>query len=452
MFSQLSQWIRLLSLTAFCISSRLAYAADEPKGGADPKPAAEPAAAGQGAVFADFDSDGYVDFLVSNLYQSGPKQPQPFGEYWIGIDGVPPDDALRAQLELPAGQGLLINQVVQDSPAAKAGLKQYDLLLSCQDQPLSGIADLAKIIDEKKETLLALRLIRGGKRIIIEITPQRRPASQTGETCPAVSKVDDATYMRRVWLDLLGALPEADDVHKFVGDKQSDKRVSLVNRLLRKSMVASKSCAACHADEGKDWKLSRNLVTWAADVSKFDDVTTNAYIKRLVGLPGAYVSVGDGIFVEAGSKLPDDVSVTVTIKGSESAKVTVKKGDQTWEAAGAEIQTKLPAEVRGHVAALFTSTPIASGKSLLWTPGDPHREWDVLLKGRVDWSNDAWPDVYIASPANVNVQPPASESAFDRLDKQIDSLGTQLGELRKAMHDLQQSLKTEKRKSPASDK
>src|SRR5262249_18013827 len=161
-------------------------------------------------------------------------------------------------------------------------------------------------------TLLALRLIRGGKRIIIEITPQKRPASQTGETCPAVSKVDDATFVRRVWLDLLGVLPEADDVHRFVGDKQSDKRVSLVNRLLRKSMVDSKSCTLCHADEGKDWKLSRNLVTWDADVFKFENVTASPYIKRLVGLPGAYVSAEDGIFVEAGSKLPDDVSVSLT--------------------------------------------------------------------------------------------------------------------------------------------
>jgi hypothetical protein len=452
MVSQHFSRIPRLSLTAVLISTTLAFAADEPKSGADPKPAAEPAAAGQGAVFADFDSDGHIDYLISNLYQSGPKRPQPFGEYWIGIDGVAPDDALRAQLELPAGQGLLINQVVEDSPAAKAGLKQYDLLLACQDTPLSGIADLAKIIDEKKETLLALRLIRGGKRIIIEITPQRRPASQTGETCPAVSKADDATFMRRVWLDLLGALPEADDVQKFIAEKQEKKREWLTNRLLRKSTVASKSCNVCHADDRQEWKLSRNLVTWAADVSKFEDVTTNAYIRRLVGLPGAYVSVGDGIFVEAGSKLPDDVSVTVTIKGSEPAKITVKKGDQTWEAAGAEIQTKLPADVRGHVAALFTSTPVASGRSLLWTAGDPHRQWDVLVKGRVDWSKDAWPDVFIASPANVNVQPPASETAFERLDKQIDSLGAQLGELRKAMHDLQQSLKTEKGKSPAGDK
>src|SRR5262245_4434978 len=270
--------VRLLSLTAVIVSTTFALPADEQKAIADSTPAAAPAAAGQGAAFADFDSDGHIDLFVANYYQSGPKQPQPFGEYWIGIDGVAPDDALRAQLELPAGQGFVINQVVGDSPAAKAGLKQYDVLLSCQDQPLAGIADLAKIINEKQETLLALRLIRGGKRIIVEITPQRRPAGQTGETCPAVSKADDATFVRRVWLDLLGALPEADDVHKFVGDKQADKRVSLVNRLLRKSMVTSKSCTSCHADEGKDWKLSRNLVTWDTDVVKFDDVANNAYL------------------------------------------------------------------------------------------------------------------------------------------------------------------------------
>jgi hypothetical protein len=124
-------------------------------------PQTEPAPA-KGVAFADLDLDGDVDLFVTHLYQSGPKQPQALSEYWIGIDGTPPDEALRAQLELPAGQGLVVNQVVENSPAAKAGLKQYDVLIACQDQLLREIGDLAKIVDEKKETLLALRLIRGG--------------------------------------------------------------------------------------------------------------------------------------------------------------------------------------------------------------------------------------------------------------------------------------------------
>jgi hypothetical protein len=440
MFPPPTAWLRVLALAALLLSTAPGFAADEPASATDPKSAADPAVP-KSALFADLDNDGAIDILVSNLYQTGPRQPQPFGEYWIGIDGVSPDDALRAQLELPAGQGVLVNQVVEESPAAKAGLKQYDVLLACHDQPLAEIADLAKIIAEKKETLLTLRLIRGGKRILIEITPEKRPASQTGETCPAVSKVDDATFVRRVWLDLLGALPEAGEVQKFVGENDANKRVSLVNRLLRKSTVARKSCTACHANDGEGWKLYRNIVPRDTEVVKLGNGDYSSYVKRLVGLPGAFVNISGTIT----QKLPDDVSITVTINGNEPAKIAVKKGDQTWEGAAVDVLTKIPVEVRGYIDALFAPAPAPSGARLFWKTYDPHGRWDLLLKGRVDMSDDAWPDVFIGRPTNVNVERPASESAFERVDKQIESLGTQLAELRKTMHDLQQSLKTEKK-------
>ena len=138
-------------------------------------------------------------------------------------------------MELPAAQGLLINQVVDDSRAAKAGLKQYDVLISCNDAVIAQIADLAKLLEEKKETALPLKLMRSGKRIIIEVTPQRRPASQTGDTCPAISKAADEEFARRAWLDVTGVAPDEDDVQRFIAEKREKKREWLVNRLLRKS-------------------------------------------------------------------------------------------------------------------------------------------------------------------------------------------------------------------------
>jgi hypothetical protein len=408
-------------------------------------------------VVADIDNDGWADLWVTNLYQSGPKQPQALSEYWIGIDGTPPDEALRAQLEIPPGRGLLVNQVVEESPAAKAGLKQYDVLLACQDKPLAEIAELAKIIEEKKESLLSLRLIRGGKRIIVEITPQKRPASQTGDTCPAVSKVDDATFLRRVWLDLLGSLPEADEIQKFSVEKQEKKREVLVNRLLRKSTVASRSCTACHADDGHGWQSSVNspLVRWETEVFKFPHGGNN-YVKRLIGLPGAVVNEIDGALVE---KLPDDVSVSVTLKGSEVAKITVKKGDRTWDLTNANDQKELPDESRGYVAALLAAIRSNAGTTLggaqhltqeLSTPWRPLRFKLDLVTDRADlrelFATGGTPGV------DRDTRPSAPEAAFDKLDKQLESLGSQLGELRKAMHDLQQTLKSEKGKSTGEEK
>ncbi len=400
-------------------------------------------AAGKGAVFADFDVDGNVDLFVTNLYQSEPKQPQALSEYWIGIDGTPPDDALRAQLELPAGQGLVVNQVVEESPAAKAGLKQYDVLIACQDKPLAEIGDLAKIVDEKKETLLALRLIRGGKRIIVEITPQRRPACQTGETCPSVSKLDDAAYLSRVWLDLIGTPPNDGEVEKFAGDKQEKKREALANRLLRQSTVANRSCTACHADEGVRWKkqILSPYVRWDTAIFQAPPANSNLFVKRLVGLPGALISTQDGTFVDLSQKLPDDFSITVNVKGSEPAKITVKKGNRSWDLNPEELN-QLPDDVRGALPQWLTPGQNHVGNMWWQTVTDPHRQglagW---LNNRLIWNNDDGKYLVLGGPADTPAPPEPAAAALQKMEQQIESLTGQLGELRKAMQDLQESLK-----------
>src|SRR5262245_15019342 len=82
--------------------------------------------------------------------KAGPKLPPPdegsdsdaprveMPKYWIGLLGgpIPADDALRAHLDLPENQGLRVENVVPDSPAAKAGLKRHDILLRANDQDL----------------------------------------------------------------------------------------------------------------------------------------------------------------------------------------------------------------------------------------------------------------------------------------------------------------------------
>ena len=50
---------------------------------------------------------------------------------------------------------------------------------------------------------------------------------------PTETLVDDRTYARRVWLDLVGLLPPVDELKKFVADPAPNKRVVLVDRLLK---------------------------------------------------------------------------------------------------------------------------------------------------------------------------------------------------------------------------
>jgi hypothetical protein len=50
---------------------------------------------------------------------------------------------------------------------------------------------------------------------------------------PASEQTDDATFLRRLSLDLAGTLPAPDEVRAFLADNRPDKRDRLVNRLLK---------------------------------------------------------------------------------------------------------------------------------------------------------------------------------------------------------------------------
>src|SRR5439155_18219225 len=54
-------------------------------------------------------------------------------EYYIGVSIDAPDDAVRAQLALPNGQGVVVSEVVSGSPAEKAGVKKHDVVLELGD-------------------------------------------------------------------------------------------------------------------------------------------------------------------------------------------------------------------------------------------------------------------------------------------------------------------------------
>src|SRR4051812_28528861 len=54
-------------------------------------------------------------------------------EVWIGVMGAPMDESLRKHFDLEDGQGILVGDVMQGSPADKAGIKKNDILLSSGD-------------------------------------------------------------------------------------------------------------------------------------------------------------------------------------------------------------------------------------------------------------------------------------------------------------------------------
>jgi membrane-associated protease RseP (regulator of RpoE activity) len=122
-------------------------------------------------------------------------------DYWIGVACQSPvSDALRAHLDLPDEQGILIVSVVSGGPSEKAGIKEHDVLWKIDGKPLAGIQDLRDAIDEAKdEKELSVELVRGGKRETVTVQPAKRPESVMIEEAP--SAPDDPWRSLRGWLE-----------------------------------------------------------------------------------------------------------------------------------------------------------------------------------------------------------------------------------------------------------
>jgi membrane-associated protease RseP (regulator of RpoE activity) len=106
----------------------------------------------------------------------GPVRPEP-PAYWIGVSAGPVEPALRTQLLIPPGQGLIITEVYKDSPAVKAGIQPHDIFLNVDGVALSDSAALTKLVQSRGEKPMRVELLRQGRKQEIQVAPQRRTIS-----------------------------------------------------------------------------------------------------------------------------------------------------------------------------------------------------------------------------------------------------------------------------------
>lgn len=182
-------------------------------------------------------------------------------KHWLGVHAIPIDDTLKSQLNLE--DRLIVRSVMPNSPAAKGGLKQHDILLKFGDHDLKNLEGLFKAVAANGEKAVKVLVLRGGKEVTLDIQPTERPAD-----------VDDAEV-------------DFDSVRK-------------------------------------------PLEAWLGEPAG-----------------GRFRIVGPGVFSDFPT-LPDNLSITVTKHNDEPAKITVKRGDDTWEITENDIDT-LPEELREHV-------------------------------------------------------------------------------------------------------
>ncbi len=204
--------------------------------------------------------------------------------YWIGVHCSPLDDDLIAH-QLGVRSGLVIQQVVDDSPADKAGLKEHDILVSVGGKPVESLKVLVTAIEKAKGEALKLTVVRKGKRQAVTVSPEKRPANVE------LGLADQDPETRQEWATLLEALRKHGDLP-----------------------------ALDAADEGEPGHPGAKMF----------------YVRPGFILPDKL------------KDFPENLEVSINKKGDEPAKITVRRGEDKWEVDENSID-KLPKDIRAHV-------------------------------------------------------------------------------------------------------
>ena len=95
---------------------------------------------------------------------------------WLGISGLTLTREIASYYGLPIERGVLINQVVSDGPADRAGIVAGDIIIRINDATVNSIEELRTEVHKrnvgKKVNLL---ILRGTKKGIVEAILERTP-------------------------------------------------------------------------------------------------------------------------------------------------------------------------------------------------------------------------------------------------------------------------------------
>ena len=96
--------------------------------------------------------------------------------YWIGIRGRSIEsEVLRTHLQLAEDMGVVVEEVLPDSPAAKAGLRKHDIILRAGGDAVDNMTVMQQHVRAGGEQPIELRIIRLGKPEKLVIVPEMRP-------------------------------------------------------------------------------------------------------------------------------------------------------------------------------------------------------------------------------------------------------------------------------------
>ncbi len=142
-----------------------AWALEAPADNAPPPPAVEGARSQPAAPAAVLDAR---------------KPVLPVAAAFLGVVSAPVPAMLAAHLGLKTGEGIVVQALMPDGPAAKAGVSVHDVITRVADQPVGSALDLThQVAAHKPAEAIHLKVIHKGQPADIEVTLGNRPEGVT---------------------------------------------------------------------------------------------------------------------------------------------------------------------------------------------------------------------------------------------------------------------------------
>jgi membrane-associated protease RseP (regulator of RpoE activity) len=278
---------------------------------------------------------------------------------WLGVQVTELPPVLQKHLQLK--HGVLAEDILPDTPAAKAGIEQFDVLLSIEGENITLPEDVREAVQNAKEgEPLSIELLHNGKQMTLKIVPAPRPTIRATET--------------------------QEDPHAIA------------------------SGAAASQEE----------------FLKHQHQAMKAIERALAGRQAANMMfMRPGIVAER-LELPKDVTVSITRRGPQPAKIHVERGEESWDV-NEKTLDKLPQELQAPVAAMVQGPmpfsiklPANGDQSIRFAP-QVVLEGDVKIQETPQESPEPKPD-----PSENQVQMRQVLKEIRSLKKQLDAMQHQL--------------------------
>jgi hypothetical protein len=389
--------------------------------------------------------------ILDDQIQKKMAEAESQSKFWIGLICSPPSDALRTQLDLANDVGLLVDEVYEGGPAKKTGMQVHDLLISVtlvgkdEVRSLKNITDLVNAVQAAEETAMKLEFLRRGRKQTLEVVPAERPKTSTRSL--TISVADPSIHA--AWI----SSPEA------VGLRWAGPMfVNVKTEPLPDGMIVE-----FQPPEGEPQNVivRQGDQVWASELNSLnklpEEIGTlvkqqlqqrNNYVGRT--FTSATTTSGNVNFIThaIAPTLPDDVTLTTVRKGSAPAKVTLQKGDQTWDVTEKELAT-IPADLRPFAAMALHGhmTGPAPFTKIMAMPATSPVLKDIRVTTQPHPTHV--PATVYSRPANVPTtvtvrQPEAAKAAtakvIDRtpeIERQLKELSEQVEKLRQAVEKTQ---------------